>query len=68
MFNLPNTPVNTAITFGTLGVLGLIAYTQKLRTSLDSQNLQNYRHAKEIDAGIKPETPVSLTDRSSRTA
>lgn len=62
--NLPDTPVNTAITVGVIGALGLIAYTQKLRTALDSQNLDNYRQAKMVDAGMQPETPVSLTERS----
>lgn len=60
MANLPDTPVNTAIVLGGFAVMGLIAYTQKLRNGLDSQNLENYRHAKIVDAGLAPETPVAL--------
>jgi hypothetical protein len=60
MANLPDTPLNTAIVLGSFAVMGLVAYSQKLRTGLDSQNLENYRHAKVVDAGLQPEAPVTL--------
>ena len=56
MATLPNIPVNTAITFGTVTVMGLVAYTATLRHKLDSQIHDNYRHAKLVDAGMQPET------------
>jgi len=60
MATLPDTPVNTALTVAGIAVVGLIAYTQKLRTHVTSQTLENYRHAKVVDAGLMPETPVTL--------
>lgn len=69
MANLPDTPLNTAFTLGALAGLGLIAYTQKLRTKISSQVHENYRHAKLVDAGVLPEAPVALhPEKSARTA
>jgi hypothetical protein len=61
MATLPNTPVNTAVTLGAIAVMGLIAYQQTLRTKIESQIHENYRHAKLVDAGVQPETvPLKL--------
>lgn len=69
MATLPDTPVNTAIVLGGFAVAGLIAYTQKLRNSLDSQNLDNYRHAKVVDAELQVGPATTLhTEKSARTA
>lgn len=67
MANLPDTPLNTAIMVGSLAVMGLVAYTQKLRNGLDSQNLDNYRAFKAMDSGVMPETPVTLHPERSNT-
>lgn len=61
MATLPNIPVNSAVTFGALAAMGLIAYSQTLRTKIESQVHENYRHFKLIDAGIAPETTQTLS-------
>jgi hypothetical protein len=61
MATLPTTPVNTAVAVGTLAAMGLIAYTQTLRTRIESQIHANYRDFKLIDAGVVPETNTKLT-------
>jgi len=61
MATLPNVPVNSAITVGVLAATGLFAYSMNLRTKIESQIHENYRHAKLIDAGVQPETtPLKL--------
>jgi hypothetical protein len=67
MATLPDTPVNTALTLGAIAVVGLIGYTQKLRTTLSSQTLENYRHAKVVDAELQAGTPVTLHTEKSAT-
>lgn len=64
MATLPDTPVNTALTLGGIAVVGLIAYTQTLRTKISSQVHENYRHAKVVDAELQAGMPVSLTEKS----
>lgn len=56
MATLPNIPVNTATVIGGVAALGLIAYQSTLRTRIESQIHENYRHAKLVDAGMQPET------------
>lgn len=56
MATLPNIPVNSAITVGTLAAMGVLAYTATLRNKLDAQIHENYNRAKMIDAGMTPET------------
>jgi hypothetical protein len=61
MATLPNIPANSAITLGVLAGVGLVAYTQTLRTKVESQIHENYRSFKLIDAGLQPETtPLKL--------
>jgi hypothetical protein len=60
MANLPDTPLNTAFTLGAVAAFGLIAYTQNLRNRVELKVHDNYRHAKDVDAGIAAEPPVTL--------
>lgn len=60
MASLPDVPTNTIIAFGVFAVTGLVAYTQKLRTSIEVQVHDNYRHAKVVDAELQGVTPVNL--------
>lgn len=53
MASLPETPVNTALTLGALAGLGLIAYTQKLRTKISAQVHDNYRAFKAMDTEVQ---------------
>lgn len=69
MANLPDTPVNTALTIGGLAALGLIGFVSHNKTKLDSQNLDNYRQFKAMDTDVQLGTPThSSTDRSIRPA
>jgi len=61
MATLPNTPVNSALMVGVLAATGLIAYQSTLRTKIEAQVHENYRHFKLVDAGFQPETvPLKL--------
>lgn len=67
MATLPNIPVNSAITFGTMVVVGLVAYQSKLRTEIESQIHRNYMDMKLVDAGVTPETTqLKLTKSDNR--
>lgn len=69
MANLPDTPVNTALTIGALAALGLIGYTQTLRAKVDTKVHENYRQFKAMDTDVQLGTPThSSTDRSIRPA
>jgi hypothetical protein len=70
MATLPDTPVNTALTIGTLAAMGLVAFVTHNKTKLDSQVHENYRSFKEMDTEVtldrKP--TASSSDRSIRPA
>lgn len=71
MATLPTTPTSTAIAVGAVAAMGLIAYTQTLRTKIESQIHENYRQFKFVDSGVLPEetTKIKLAGRSdTRTA
>lgn len=70
MANLPDTPVNTALTIGTLAAFGLIGFVTHNKTKLDSQNLANYREFKAMDTDVQlgAHTHSSSPDRSIRPA
>jgi hypothetical protein len=61
MATLPNTPVNTAVAVGAVAAMGLIAYTQTLRTRIESKVHDNYRDFKLIDAGMHPQETQKLS-------
>jgi hypothetical protein len=69
MATLPDVPQNTIITIGVLAVTGLLAYQHTLRTQIESQIHENYRHAKVVDAELQAGMPTALLpEKSPRSA
>lgn len=67
MFNLPETPANTAITIGVVGTIALAGYCVKKKQQLESQIHDNYRQAKTVDADSQETMLKILKEMTSKT-
>lgn len=70
MANLPDLPSNTVVAIALVSGAGLMAYNAHQRMKIERQIHDNYRHAKEVDAGahIGPKSPSIRPEHSPRTA
>lgn len=66
MANLPDLPSNTVVAIALVAGAGLMAYNSHQRMKIERQVHDNYRHAKEVDAGVNggPSTPTVRPGRA----
>jgi hypothetical protein len=69
MATLPDVPPNTIIAIAVVAGTGIAALNAHLRSKLDTQIHDNYRHAKVVDANVHAGAEVaSITEKSHRSA
>lgn len=68
MATLPDVPPNTIIAIAVVAGTGIAALNAHLRSKLDTQIHDNYRHAKVVDANVQTGSQASVTEMSHRSA